>query len=100
MSDFKLNSGQIVYDPRGQLSVEPKALAPRLSSLKGLRLALLDNSKWNGGKLLRIVASFLDEDTFSAVNYYKKESFSTRAGPDLIKQIAEESDVAITAIGD
>ena len=100
MNCFKLETGQIVYDPRGELKVEPIALAPRPSSFKGLRLAVLDNTKWNGGKLLRYVVSFLDEDAFSAVRYYKKESFSTRAGPDLIRQIAEESDVAITAIGD
>jgi hypothetical protein len=100
MNCFKLETGQIVYDPRGHLIIEPIDLAPRISSFRGRRLAVLDNSKWNGGKLLRYVVSFLSKDGFSAIRYYKKESFSTRAGPDLIKQIAEESDVALTAIGD
>ena len=38
---------QIVYDPRGVVEAEPKPLAPRVESLEGLRLGVLDNSKWN-----------------------------------------------------
>lgn len=101
MSSFQLETGQIVYDPRGVVEAEPKPLAPRLSSLEGLRLGILDNSKWNGGNLLRKVVSLLEEDeTFAGVRFYKKESFSKNAVPELINQIALENEAVITAIGD
>lgn len=101
MSSFQLETGQIVYDPRGVVEAEPKPLAPRLSSLQGLRLGVLDNSKWNGGNLLRKVVTLLNEDeSFAEIHFYKKESFSKNAPPELIDQIALENDTVITAIGD
>ena len=76
-------------------------MAPRPTSLKNLRLGVLDNTKWNGGKLLRQTVSLLtQETTFEAVNFYQKESFSKNAAPELIAQIAAENDVVLTAIGD
>ena len=101
MPTIQLRSGQIVYDPQGIVEAEAKPLAPRISSLKGLRLGILNNSKWNGGTLLRKTVSLLQQnETFSEVHFYKKESFSKVAAPDLIDRIAEENDAVITAIGD
>jgi hypothetical protein len=37
---------------------------------------------------------------FSAVNYYRKESFSLNATPALISEIADNNDIIVTAIGD
>ena len=90
-----------VYDPRGIVEAEPRATAARVKKLAGLRLALLDNTKWNANKLLRGVRDRLAEKYgFSAVNYYKKESFSLSATPDLIAEIAANNDVVVTAIAD
>ena len=101
MSSFQLETGQIVYDPRGVVETEPKPLAPRLTSFEGLRLGVLDNSKWNGGNLLRKVVALLAEDeTFAEIHFYKKESFSKNATSELIDQIVSENDTVITAIGD
>ena len=90
-----------VYDPRGVVDAKPMMTAPRVKKLEGLRLGLLDNTKWNANKLLRGVRDRLAEKHgFSAVNYYKKESFSLSATSELIAKIAAENDVVITAIGD
>ena len=90
-----------VYDPRGMLETSPLATAPRVSRLAGLRLGLLDNTKWNANKLLRGVRDRLSEKHgFSAVNYYRKESFSLAAAPELLAEIAANNDVVVTAIGD
>ena len=90
-----------VYDPRGIVESEPMTTAPRVRKLEGLRLGLLDNTKWNANKLLRGVRDRLvDRHGFSAVNYYRKESFSLNAKPELISQIAANNDVVVTAIGD
>ena len=90
-----------VYDPRGQVGAEAKAVSTRVKSLDGLRLGVLDNTKWNANKLLREVRDQLkDAHKFGAVNYYRKEAFSRFADPKLIEQIRAENDVVVTAIGD
>ena len=92
---------QTVYDPRGVVSAEQKSLAPRVRSLDGLRLGILDNTKWNANKLLRELRDRLQaRHRLAAVNYYRKESFSRFAAPELIATIRAENDIVLTAIGD
>jgi hypothetical protein len=92
---------QSVYDPRGTVGADRKAMSGRVKSLDGLRLGVLDNTKWNANKLLREVRDQLvGAHKFGAVNYYRKEAFSRFADPELIRKIGAENDVVVTAIGD
>ena len=92
---------EIVFDPRGRVDAALIAPAPRVAGLEGLRLGVLDNTKWNAGRLLRKTAALLGESHgFVAVNYYRKESFSKAADPALIAAIAADNDIVLTAIGD
>jgi hypothetical protein len=92
---------QIAFDPRGVVETEPLALSLRAPNLSGLRLGVLDNTKWNANRLLRKTAARLQEEFgFTAVNYYRKESFSNEADPTLIETIAADNDIVLTAIGD
>jgi hypothetical protein len=94
-------SDQIVFDPRGRVDVARIEPAPRVAALDGLRLGILDNTKWNAGRLLRKTAARLGERYgFAAVNYYRKESFSKAADPALLAVIAADNDIVLTAIGD
>lgn len=89
------------YDPRGVVEAAPLAISPRVKKLEGLRLGLLDNTKWNANKLLRGVRDRLaQKHAFGAVNYYRKESFAAAAAPELLAAIAAENDIVLTAIGD
>ena len=100
-SERRLPDGRIVYDPRGTVTAESRDLAARLETLDGVRLGVLDNTKWNASKLLRHVVSGLEAGlTLAAINHYGKESFSRPAQPDLLERIAAENDAVITAIGD
>jgi hypothetical protein len=91
----------LVFDPRGRVEARRVAPAPRVAGLAGLRLGILDNTKWNAGRLLRKTAARLDERFgFAAVNYYRKESFAKAADPALISAIAADNDIVLTAIGD
>jgi hypothetical protein len=93
--------GVTVYDPRGRVEAERVMPAPRVAAVAGLRLGILDNTKWNASKLLRKTAGRLAErDAFAAINYYRKESFSKPADPNLLSTIAAENDIVLTAIGD
>ena len=91
----------IVFDPRGRVDAGRTLPAPRVAAIEGLRLGVLDNTKWNAGRLLRKTAARLGERYgFAAVNYYRKESFSKAADPALIAVIAADNDIVLTAIGD
>ncbi len=90
-----------VFDPRGRVKAGLVSSAPRVASLDGTRLGILDNAKWNAGRLLRKTAAVLGErHGFAGVNYYRKESFSKAADPALVAKIAAENDIVLTAIGD
>jgi hypothetical protein len=93
--------GEIVFDPRGVVEIGPRAPSARVAGLNGLRLGVLDNTKWNANRLLRKTATKLQEEYgFAAVNYYRKESFSKEADPALVETIAANNDIVLTAIGD
>jgi len=92
---------QPVYDPRGAVGAEKKDIAARVRSLEGLRVGILDNTKWNANKLLRELRDRLQaEHPVGASTYYRKESFSRFAAPELIEKIRAENDIVLTAIGD
>src|ERR1700674_2479238 len=91
----------IVFDPRGRVDAQRTLPAPRVAALDGLRLGILDNTKWNASRLLRKTAARLGERfNFAAVNYYRKESFSKVADPVLLAAITADNDIVLTAIGD
>ena len=70
-------TGQVVYDPRGVVEAEAQPTAKRVRNLKGLKLGVLDNTKWNGRRLLEKTTALMEaEGPFSEVRYYKKENFS------------------------
>ena len=101
MPGHEYTGRQVVYDPRGIVDAKPQALAARPRSLDGLRLGVLDNTKWNANKLLRRSVELLRKEIdFAAINSYHKESFSRSAAPELIEEIAGRNDVVLTAIGD
>ncbi|MEM9139992.1 MAG: UGSC family (seleno)protein [Pseudomonadota bacterium] len=102
MLDNRTQAATEVFDPCGKVELESRPLAGRRNGLAGLRLGILDNSKWNANKLLRGAAAVLsNEIDLGAVNYYvKTHGFSTDAPPEMIRQIADENDIVLTAIGD
>jgi hypothetical protein len=98
MKDVKY---EMVFDPRGRVDAERIMPAPRVTTVAGQRLGILDNTKWNANRLLRKTAARLGEGyRFAAVNYYRKESFSKAADPALLAAIAAGNDIVLTAIGD
>jgi len=98
---FEPRPGMRLYDPRGVVHVERRRPAPRVAALDGMRVAVLDNTKWNGWKLLERTMTLLGEQhAFASITRYKKEGFSVSAEPELIARIAAENDIALTGIGD
>lgn len=101
MTRTTLPTGQVVYDPTGVVQAQQQPLSPRLASLRGVRLGVLDNSKWNAGTLLRHTVALLEEEArFAHVRSYTKHSFSSNADPALLERIVAENDAVVTAVGD
>ena len=59
----------LVFDPRGIVESANTPIATRAKRLDGLRLAILDNSKWNANKILRTSTAALEKNIkFAKVN--------------------------------
>jgi len=66
-----------IYDPRGSVAAEAREISARIAAVQGLRLGVLDNTKWNANKLLRALRDELQtQHGLKATGYYRKESFS------------------------
>jgi hypothetical protein len=76
------------------------APAPRLSSLDGKTLGLLDNSKEKADVFLTTLADRLREQfKIEAVMMRRKPTYSRVATPAMIAELSESCDCVITAMG-
>lgn len=76
-------------------------LAPRPADLRGLTVGLLGNTKPNAEVLLAEIAGVL-RDRYGAgeAREYTKDYFGTPVKEDLLKQVVQECDLVVTAVGD
>jgi len=88
-------------DPTGSLEADRHPLAPRLDTLQGKRLGIVDNGKTNAAKFLPMVAEELEE-LYGVADFkmLRKRDLSQPAPPELIEELAADTDFAITGIGD
>lgn len=93
---------EALLDPTGRVEGDDDStLAPRPTSLKGLTVGLLDNTKPNSMLLLDEIAADLKRDFgIGEVKRYVKDYFGTPIKDELFEQIVSEVDVVITAVGD
>jgi hypothetical protein len=76
-------------------------LAPRLHSLSGLRVGLLDNTKPNASVLLGVVADELRRDWgVRSSTVYVKGYFGTPVEESQVREITENCDFVVAGIGD
>ena len=90
---------EIFLDPTAELSPMARPLLPRLSSLAGKTIGLLDIAKPRGDVFLnRLEALFVERGV--TVKRYKKPTM-TRVAPVAVKQqLALECDAVIEALAD
>ena len=85
-----------LYDPTAQPRPVAAALAPRLTSLAGTRLGILDNGKANAGTLMLAVAKVLTE-RHGVKDVVKREK--PVAGPPSAEVLAALSDCDLVLVG-
>ena len=80
---------------------EPQRLAPRLSSLQGTTVGLIDNHKRNANVYLEELGRLLQEGYgVSRVITYRKISQSLPTPGEVLDQLASECDAIIHAVAD
>ena len=94
-------SEHIQVNPVTQPIVAPFDGAPRLASLAGTRLGIIDDSKRNADVLLEELAEILrTRYEITEVKWHRKPSASRPADPTALKELTEQVDSVIIAIGD
>ena len=94
-------SEHILVNPVIQPIVAPFDGAPRLASLAGTRLGIIDDSKRNADVLLEELAEILrTRYEITEVKWHRKPSASRPADPTALKELTEQVDSVIIAIGD
>ena len=87
-----------VGNPSGVPDTPPKQLAPRLASLRGMRVALLDNGKEFSDKVLGTIQAALMRD-FGAIETKVWDKEFPAKGAPFLRELAQSCDAVITGVG-
>jgi hypothetical protein len=92
----------ILLDPSNPPRAGQARLAPRkFTSLDGLRVGLLGNTKLNADNILLALGDLLRERyAISAVVHYKKPTFSLPAPESTVDEMVQHCDVVLAGVGD
>lgn len=86
-----------VYVPTGDPSAVAACLAPRLKSVRGARIGILDNSKEFADLVLQGAAEVLEREHGAVVRFWRK-SYLGIPSP-FTKEMAAECDAVINGVG-
>ena len=89
----------ILFDPTAETQAAVRPSAPRLDTIDGASIGLLDISKARGDVFLDRVAFHL-EARGATIHRYMKPTFARPAPADLRARIAEECGAVIEALAD
>ncbi|HVA22773.1 MAG TPA: hypothetical protein VMW62_00085 [Chloroflexota bacterium] len=90
-----------VLDPTVEPAPVSARMAPRLSTLEGKRIGLLDNGKPHAKELLEWVEQLLEERVKPAqVVRFRKPNSSKPAPGEFIVDITKQVDAVINGVGD
>ena len=89
--------GLSVYVPIGAVDTQSKKLAPRLDSLRGKRVGILDNCKEFADIVLRGVAEVLEREHGATVKFWQKSYLGVPS--PYAQEMAAECDAVINGVG-
>ena len=90
----------IVLDPTANSETQPNQLAPRLSSLQGRKLGVLDNRKANADRLFDLVGAILRERYAAEVVVRCQKPDFSRPAPESMLRELRDCEAVITGVGD
>ena len=90
-----------LVDPAAEVESKSEALAPRLESLKGKRIALIDNTKHNVQPYLDATRKLLEQRYgVAGFEYYRKYSASVPTPPEVVDRLTRSCDAFVHGIAD
>ena len=89
--------GVSVYVPTGAVEARHKPLAPRLKSVRGARIGILDNCKEFADVVLRGVAEVLEREHGAKVKFWRKAYLGVPS--QYASEMAAECDAVINGVG-
>ncbi len=89
-------SSTILINPLDEMVRDVMEPAPRIETLSGAVVGLLDISKWGGSYFLdRLEALLKERYDVATVLRFKKPTFTKPAPPDVIERVATSDCVAV-----
>lgn len=90
-----------LLDPTRELRDGKMEYAPRPPSLEGLRVALIENTKWNSETVLRKIGDQLvSQHGVTEFEIFHKRYSSVPAHEEIIETVRKEFDVMVAGVGD
>jgi len=94
-------AGFEVLDPTVEARQQPLTYVPRPDSLKGKRIGLVENTKFNSDKLLVKIGEILKSE-YGAADYtmWRKHNSSVPAHQEILDEARRGVDCVVAGIGD
>ena len=94
-------AGFEILDPTVEPRKQPLTYVPRPGSLKGLRIGLVENTKFNSDKLLQKIGEILKQEYGAAeARMWRKHNSSVPAHQEIIDDAKRTVAVVVAGIGD
>jgi hypothetical protein len=90
-----------ILDPTVEATASPVAYAPRPATLAGLRVGLVENTKYNSDRLLQRLGDLLVAEYGAAgARMWRKRNASVPAHEEIVQELRATCDVMVAGIGD
>jgi hypothetical protein len=97
-----MNSATLrLVDPAAEIQSATEEIAPRLDSLAGKRIALIDNTKHNADRFLQAVRALLQgRYGVAGFEYFRKFSASVPTPPEVLERLTGSCDALVHGVAD
>jgi hypothetical protein len=90
-----------LLDPTTEAVTQPIAYVARPNSLRGKRVALIENTKFNSDRLLQKIGEVLKTEYGVAdTRLWRKHNASVPAHAEIVEEVRRTADVMVAGIGD
>ena len=90
-----------LLDPTTEAAAQTIAFAPRPDSLRGKRVALIENTKFNSDNLLVKIGNILINDYGAAsARMWRKKNSGVPAHEEILEEVQKTCDVVVAGVGD
>ena len=90
-----------ILDPTVAPKQQPLTYVARPDSLKGKRIGLVENTKFNSDKLLLKIGELLKQEySVAETKLYRKRNASVPAHEEIIADVQRSCDLVVAGIGD